>query len=156
MLTVKRTFDYELVRQILVHPKIYPWISDDCSLPPQECAPVASEKIYYIYARNGHPVGLFIFMPQNGICYDLHVCVLPEAWGRESVPAGKLAIQWMFEHTLARRITGSVADYNRLACRYAEKLEMEEFGVNRKSYLHDGVLYDQHLFGISKGDAWAR
>jgi len=150
--TVERTVDYELIHSIVTHPRIYPWISDDGTPPVDKCEIKRSDDIYYVLISEDNPAALFIFMPQNAVCYDFHVCVLPELWGRESVRAGRMAIHWMFEHSPARRIVGGVPTFNPLACHYALNLGMEKYGVNRKSYLHEGTLYDQNLYGISKED----
>jgi len=153
MITLERTLDYELVRGIVTHPKVYPHVADDGAPKAQDWQALASDTVWYILVRlDGTPAGVFILVPQNAICYELHTCLLPMLWG-SAIVAGQLMFTWMFEHSPARRIMTNVPDYNRLALRAAQKSGMQEFGVNTKSYLRGGILYNQIMLGISKEES---
>jgi RimJ/RimL family protein N-acetyltransferase len=153
MITIERTTDYAMIRRIVTHPRIYPWITDDGSPGSDEWEPIRDDRVWYLLVKlEGQPAGVFIFLPQNSICYEMHTCLMPLLWGQNhgSVLAGMMAVQWMFENSSAQRIVGNAADYNRLALRYGRKIGLKQFGTNPKSFLHDGTLYDQHLLGVSK------
>jgi len=60
--------------------------------------------------------------------------------------------RWIFENTNCMRLVGSVPKYNTLACRLARLANWQQFGLNYKSYLKNGVLHDQLMFGISRSD----
>lgn len=151
MIGLERTFDYELIKHIATHPKIYPHIADDGSPSAEEFEPIRDEHIWYVLVKAGtRPVGVFTYVPQNFVCYEVHTCLLPEIWGTYSLQAAKMSIQWIFENTPCRRIVTNVPDYNRIALRFARQSGLREFGVNPKSYLHDGSLWDQHMLGIGK------
>ena len=49
-------------------------------------------------------------------------------------------------------MNASIPEYNKLAIRLAGKVGMELIGINKRSFMKNGVLYDQQLFGISKED----
>jgi RimJ/RimL family protein N-acetyltransferase len=150
MITVERTLDYELVRSIVTHPKIYPHVADDDAPKAEEWRPLESTVVWHILVRlDGEPAGVFILVPQNAVCYELHTCLLPMLWG-SATEAGRRMFAWMFEHSPCRRIMTNVPDYNRLALRAAQNSGMREFGVNTKSYLKRGILCDQIMLGISK------
>ncbi len=103
-----------------------------------------------IYVKAGE-YGLLIGIPVNHVCLDVHVALLPEARGK-AVEICKGAMQWVFENSQKIvRMTASIPDYNKLSIRLAKQVGMEFIGINRKSFLKDGVLYDQHFYGISKG-----
>ena len=93
--------------------------------------------------------GLFMGEPRNSITYEVHTMLLPHARGK-AADIARGAIRWIFDNTECRRIITSVPKYNRLAERLAIKCNMELIGTNRNSFLKDGILHDQLLFGISE------
>lgn len=93
--------------------------------------------------------GLLMGEPRNAVTYEAHVALLPEARGR-AVTICKGALDWMFGNTNCLRITALVPSYNRFALALAYRIGMDFVGIHTKSFLKDGKLYDQHIFGISK------
>ena len=148
---MKRTFDYQLVKRIITDPKIYKHHGDDYARTPEEFAPVESDRIIYLVARDGDELlGMFVGFPQTNTCYEVHNCILPPGWGERGIQAAKLALEWVFENTKATRIFGTVPECNRLALRFAKKTGLVKFGFNPDSFLKHGKLYGQTLLGISK------
>lgn len=151
MITFERSFDYELIRQILIHPKIYPAISDDGSPPRAEYRPVESDAIWYVVVRDsGEVLGLWMFVPANAITWEIHTALLPNAWGSRSIQAALELPDWIWQHTPCRRIVTHVPSANRLALRFALAAGMEIYGIDKASYLKHGVLCDQTCLGLSK------
>lgn len=104
-----------------------------------------------LYVKAGE-YGLLVGMPVNHVSVDVHVALLPSARGK-AVEICKGAVQWVFNNSQSvLRMTASIPECNKLAIRLAGTVGMEFIGINRKSFLKDGVLYDQHFFGISKED----
>jgi len=154
VITFGRTQNYELIREILTYPRIYPYISDDYSPPASEYQPVKHDAVWYVLAldvhTNGHDLlGLWMFVPQNGVCWEVHTALLPCAWGDVGLAAAQLLPAWIWEHTPCRRIITNVPATNRLAFHFAIKAGMEIYGTNRASYLKNGALCDQTCLGIS-------
>jgi RimJ/RimL family protein N-acetyltransferase len=146
----ERSFDYELIRSILVHPRVYPHISDDGSPAAAEFRPLQSDAVWYIVVRDGEEVlGLWMLHPHNSICWEIHTALLPNAWGERGLRAARLLPEWIWKNTLCRRVMTNVPDNNRLALRFAREAGMTEFGVNPASFLKHGELWDQVLLGIS-------
>ena len=145
-----RLTDMELVRRTITHPAIYEAMRDDSSPTADEFQPVAHEAIWYVGVEDeGRFMGLWMFVPLTGICWEAHTCLLPEAWGK-SVDYAKACVQWVWENTTCERIVGKIPLHNRLIYRMTEKTGFHEFGVNRGSYRKGGVLCDQIWMGISK------
>lgn len=151
MIVFERTRNYELAREILTHPKIWPFISDDASPPVEDFQPVAHDAFWYVLAHYGDTLlGLWMFVPQNGVCYEVHTALLPVAWGLLGQSAARALPAWIWENTPCRRIVTNVPSSNRLALHFALKAGMKIYGVNEASYLKDGVLRDQVCLGLSK------
>lgn len=151
MISFERTFDMDLVRSILTNnPRSYRAMGDDACPPLSEFKVHEDERIWYVIPRDGEEVlGVFPFIPVNAVLYDVHLCILPAAWGGRSVPAFRGALDWMFENSPARRISGAVSAENRLAIKLALRCGMEIVGGHPKAFLKNGILHDVVLLGIS-------
>lgn len=148
---IERTFDQDLIRSIITHPKIYPFASDDSSPKADEFQPSVQDSIYYLTPVEDRIMGCFMMVPANAITFEVHTCILPEYWGTKAAEAAKLCAAWMFHNTPCRKIITHVPAYNRLAYRFAKQAGMTEEGLIKDSFLKDGRVYDQHLLGLAKG-----
>ena len=161
MITFERSTDYALIRRILTHPRIYKYISDDYSPPADEYRPVKSEAVWYVVVRDRQTggsdlLGLWMFVPMNGICWEVHTCLMPCAWGDVGLEAARQLPAWIWRNTPCRRIITNVPSNNRLALHFALKAGMKIHGCNRASWLKGGILYDQLCLGISPGEKHSR
>jgi RimJ/RimL family protein N-acetyltransferase len=146
--------DPRLIAETITHPKIYPHVSDDGSPKPEDYEPAIAPALLYLgmYQDDGAYLGLFAIHPHNSRCYEVHTCLLPEAWGKFTVECARLCIAYVFANTPCLRLITNVPSFNAHAKRLALRAGMSPFGVNAKSFLKDGVLYDQLMLGISKED----
>jgi RimJ/RimL family protein N-acetyltransferase len=151
VITFERSFDYTLIRGILTHDKIWPHISDDGSPPREEYRPIEHDAIWYVIVRDGDKLlGLWVFTPQNAVCWEVHTALLPAAWGPRGQHAARLLPGWIWANTPCRRIVTNVPETNRLALHFAVKSGMKIYGVNRQSWMKNGVLCDQICLGLSQ------
>jgi RimJ/RimL family protein N-acetyltransferase len=151
MLTFERTSDYALVREIATHPKIYDKISDDQSPIREDYRPIESDQVFYVIVKDSQELlGMWMILPQNGVTAEIHTCLLPNAWGERAHIASILMARWIWEHTHFRRIVTNVPAYNRAALQFAEKAGMVQYGINPRSYMKRGYLFDQFLLGLSR------
>lgn len=151
MYQFKRLDNYELIRQTMTNPKIYRWLVDDNCPAREAYTPIESDLIWYVgvYKEDTY-LGLWMFTPQNSVCWEVHTCLLPAAWG-ESAQAGKEMVDWLWANTPCQRIITNVPVFNKLALILARNCGFIEFGRNIKSFLRNSVLHDQVLLGLSKG-----
>lgn len=150
-MTFELSRDYRLIRQIITDVAVYPHVTDDDSPPPEEYQPPQHEAVSYVLARDGEDLlGCWIFIPQTRVLWEVHTCLLPIAYGERAYKAGKGVIQWLWENTECLRLISNVPSYNRLAAKYAERCGMVEYGINWASWLKDGKLHAQILYGVSK------
>ncbi len=148
----ERTRDEQLIRAIATHPKVWPTLGDDLVSDPSKWNPVLHEGIWYVLAEEeGYrvPCGMFIFFPENSVCWQIHICMLPQFWGR-AARAAKEVFVWLWAHTSCLRITGSIPLWNESAIHCALRAGMKPFGVNQHSSLKGARLHHQLLLGISK------
>jgi RimJ/RimL family protein N-acetyltransferase len=91
-------------------------------------------------------IGLYTFIPENSVCYEIHVT---RAFGARAVAAGRGVVPWFCRESGARRVVASIPVTNPIAVRYAVACGFSEFGRNFRSFMKRGELRDQALLGIS-------
>lgn len=150
-MTFERTFDFALVRALITFAAGYRAAGDDFAPPEADFVVNEDPRIWYVVGRleSEMPLGAFLFLPQSSVCYEVHLALLPGAWGRSS-ECLRGANAWMFANSPARRIVGAVPAFNRLANRCAERAGMTRYGTNFKSFQKGGELHDLTLWGVSK------
>lgn len=150
-MTYARLHDLNVIAETITHPRIYPFVSDDLSPSRESFIPCDHPSLYYLGAWDQQEyLGLWMLAPANSICWEVHTCLLPNAWGKRAIEATRGAIEHVWTETACQRIITVVPAYNSLALRLAEKAGMTRYGVNPKSFLKDGLLHDQILLGVSK------
>jgi len=156
-MTFERTRDWALIKQIVTHPRIYPFVADDFSAKPEEWQATQSDSIWYVLAKEcAEVLGVFIFIPQYQTCWDVHTCLLPLSYGAKAKEAGKGIIEWIWANTPCLRIVTVVPEYNRLALKFAKESGLVCYGINPRSYMKNGKLCDLIELGISKPEAQCR
>lgn len=149
---IERTHDMGLIEAVLSHPAIYPCVTDDSSPPVEDFVPIDNPSFYRLAAyEDDEVVGVFLFHPENFICYRGHFCILPKYWGIVTDSATKAALRWMFDNAPCLKITGHIPAYNLAACRASSRAGMRVEGRSIRSVMKGGILHDQILFGIEKG-----
>ena len=153
-MTFERSEDWQLVKQIITHERIYPHVTDDFAPPAAEWEPLKHPDVWYCVARDCREVlGLWALIPENRICWKVHTCLLPIAWGERALRAALEFREWIWANTNCERLNTDVPVFNRIALRFAQAAGMEQFGVNPKSFKKGGRLHDQIMLGISRPGA---
>jgi len=148
--------DNALVCSILGHPSVYGWVTDDSAPPAKDLdyTPfLALESVYVLMPREGC---LTIYIPRNGVTWEVHSAALPESRGKTMTDAARESLAWMFENTPCRKVVTCVPSFNPLALRLAKQTGMVQEGIDRRSFLKDGVIYNQTLLGICKEEQLCR
>lgn len=147
-----RTQDLDLVGRILTHPKLYSQMGDD-SLPPREQFEVNRHPaIHYVTVEDrGSLLGLFMLCPENSVCWQFHVAMLPQAKTEEKWAAAREFIPWLKENTECRRLTAAAPSCNQRAVTYCTHgLGMHYVGRQEQAFLKFGILHDLILLGRSQ------
>lgn len=145
------THDLGVVKRILSHPRIYPHITDDFSPPVESFEPGIHPNIHYVLAVSDEDniLGCFVFEEHSPVVWEVHTCLLPEAWG-SSERICRMVAEWVFSRTEVNRIVTQVPAHNRLAYRLAKRAGMTEYGRNPASFKKHGVLEDVILLGLTR------
>jgi hypothetical protein len=144
----ERTENAALVREILTHPKIWPWIASDGYPPPEEFWPAAENPaVHYLLVRSaGEVFGLYITHPINAALWEVDHALLPTAWGAPSYWIGRAFEEWLWANTSAETALGLTPADNALALKYARRHGMTETGRIPKGIKRGGKSYDLVVF----------
>lgn len=140
-----------IIRGVATHPKIWPYISDDYCEAPEDFCP--DPTTLYLGAFAGEAcVGIFAYHSHGRVVAEVHSCMVPEWRGHIAIRAARDSLAYVFDTTDTKKVITHVPNYNRAALRFAEAVGMTREGVNRASFLKNGILYDQILLGITGGE----
>lgn len=144
--------DIKTIKEILTHPAIYPHITDDFSPNPQEFVPVMLEGLIHLLVTEDEEImGMFIFAPHNSICWEVHTCLLPHAWGQKAREImGELKVYVWGSTANIQRVFTTIPETNKPALYSARRNGFEQYGINFRSIKKGGVLVDQILLGMSR------
>lgn len=99
----------------------------------------------------GEPVGVVTCYPRTSVSYDAHIMVLEKF--RKSglgVELCKKSIQWMLDNVkTAKKVVIHVAEDNLGALALVKKCGFREEGRTTKSFMRNGVLLDEIIFGMT-------
>lgn len=127
----------------------YEMVSDDGSPPVDEFTCESILDYCLLLELDGEKAGVILMIPQNYITYEQHTCIAKEHRAKV-VALVKEAWQWVFDHTPCCKIVTNVPEFNRAANIITLRVGFKLIGVNAKSFLKNGTMYDQYFYGVDK------
>ena len=144
------------VISIITEDDIWPFVSED-GLIKEEYDPVMDHPDFRylgVYV-NEDLAGLFFVHPDCGFTsVKAHIAILKPFRALYALGAVEKLIEWFT--TLSDRIqkmNALIPLYNKGAIRIAVESGFTEEGINRKSIMRNGKLYDQQQLGITRKEA---
>jgi len=147
-----RTKDLKHVRTILVCPRIYSQMGDDYAPEPEDFTPNQHPDIWYLVAGRSALIGLFCLVPQNRVCWEVHVALLPFSKTKERWEAARGLAPWLAQNTPCKRLVASVPSNNWPAIVYGTHgMGMRYVGRHERAFMKEGQLQDLVILGRSIG-----
>lgn len=151
MIREARLEDIDFINSVFKHPEIYPYISDDGS--PQNIEefsvmPVFLNPFFKFLIFESSAV--FMLTAMNAITFEIHSMIWPAFRGKTAVEICRQGIEYVFANTNCKKLVTQIPVMNRAAYALAYKVGLRTEGVNKKSFLKNGILYDQYFMGITK------
>ena len=145
---IRETEDYALIRSIFCEPEIYDRIADDGSPKVEDFEPIQPcEAVYYL--TNDDNNALLFLHWKNCATLEGHIQILKEHRGC-AMEFGELALKWIWENTEALKITVTIPDLYKDVLGFIKKQGFKDEGICTKSYLKNGILYDQIYLGLER------
>jgi RimJ/RimL family protein N-acetyltransferase len=151
-MVIEKLSDGNIVKSIVTHGNIYKFVSDDKSPSAEEFYPDMDALTWVSPVEDGYVLGVFMIHPINGYTCEIHTCLLPEGRGKKAKDAAILVLDWIANNTDFIKVVTNVPSYNVAAKRLAEYAGMTLEGINRDSFVKNGRVYSQFVFGITKGE----
>jgi RimJ/RimL family protein N-acetyltransferase len=101
-----------------------------------------------IILGNPELIGFVFILRQNAITVEFHTCILPNMGNKLAKLKDDLR-NFIFDLGCSKLIT-QIPVYNRKAHIMAKRCGFEDEGINKKSFLKNGVVYDQYYMGLCK------
>lgn len=151
MIEFSITRDKNLIHSIVTDKDIWKRVTDDSVTNPNLFFVSLEPRFVWVLVRDDDEImGLFLAEKRNHIMYEIHTMLLRSAYGN-ALHIAKEGLKWAFNNLLnCKRIITLVPSYNILADRLCRNTGLQFIGLNRGSYLYNGVMYDTKLYGISK------
>jgi RimJ/RimL family protein N-acetyltransferase len=146
--TFEVTTDYPLIHQIITDPSVFDWVVDDAGA---ESLHFPLYPTYLLVKESGKPVGFWVFVSKGAICAECHVCLLPEARGKQrSDPIFQGMLSWLWANTRIERLIGEIPVHNRRAMEYVRRNGMKAYGSNPGAWLKNGQRWDMLCVGLTR------
>jgi len=143
MIKASRIYDQDLIKAIMDQPRNLMAIRGNCK---QGVDWPVNEHIIYLGMFIDEIIGLFIGFPKSKIVLDVHVAMSPSHY-MYTDDCYEIAVKWVEDNTNYLKLVGQTPVFNKLAIKCNERNGFEREGVNKKSCLRNGELYDQIYFG---------
>lgn len=147
MITLQSLNDLDLINRVILDAAVNDDISDDATKNHElQHLPHAFECLG-IY-QDEEIRGLFMLVPHNAVTAEIHTCLLLR--GKEAFQAGQLLLDYLFSNY--QKAISYTPSTNKKALFYALRLGFKKEGVLTQSFLKNGMLVDQVVVGLTKGE----
>lgn len=150
-LTVRRTYDPQTVREIMIEPSMWATIAED-GQDPGEYSPDMKGTCWLVMRDGDELIALYALDQVNGVMLEIHAQVLHQHRKEYSGATGKAVLQWIVENTDVAKIIAWVPEIYPNVRDFTVSQGFQIEGTNRKSYLKNGELHDQWLLGITRDE----
>jgi hypothetical protein len=144
----------EIVNGIWRSPGVYENIQDDYTPSPDQCDIQMGGMIHLVPFVGNQAIGDVSFRVKSAIMVEAHIAILPKYQARYAFRAAKMGIEWIWQNTHVRKIISMTPDTLPHIKKFILKLGFELEGVNKCSFLKDGVLYNQYYGGLVRPKEW--
>lgn len=152
MIIAERTFDTKLIRSIMTQDDVWATVAED-GQKKDDFIPFVESDCWLKMMLGNTCVGLFVFERLNKVLLDVHPAILPEYRGKIGHYAGVEHLRWIYENEPAcQKIVASIPVIYKHVKLYANMLGYRNEGINRKSYMKNGILHDQWMLGITRNE----
>lgn len=151
-----RIYDKDLIKGIMTRPDIWATIAEDGQDPVLFDPNTCDECWLLMSTEKGEIVGLYNIHGVTAVTAEIHAQVLPEYRKQYSRECGVEVLRWLYEFCpgYLKYIANIPTIYDNVK-NYTLTFGFMVEGVNRMSYLKNGILCDQWMLGITREEIGA-
>lgn len=146
---IKTTKDFEMIKGIVLEPEMYERASDDYT-DPDKFNPALQEWIgCFTDGESPECVGLLSVTEETASVLNIHMHIPKKYRGKNSFLIGNGMINFLIKHRPKRciKIDIKIPDIYPEVIRFAEKCGFQKEGIDRKSFLKNGLIIDRIMMG---------
>ena len=143
-------YSQEIINGIYRSGGCFEAIEDDYTGPREDFSVKMMGMIHLLPIVDNNILGCISFMVKSAIMVEAHIAILKEYQAQHAFRASKQAIEWIWRNTQVKKIMGMTPDTLPHIKRFILKLGFEQEGINKSSFMKDGVLYDQYYAGLQR------
>ncbi len=151
MIRVEITDNERLIHAIHTDPRIWATITEDSCVSIDKYKPRMLAAVHILAYYEYNVMGVMSFFHKSKTVAEGHIAIIPE-YRKYAIDAGKEALELFWKETEYQKINLSIAKIYRNVKLYAMKLGFKVEGINRLSYLKNGVLHDQTYLGLLRNE----
>lgn len=145
-----RTEDPELVRNFMIQDEVWDTFTDDLSVKDKYIPDFSSKSLWLKVVIDGELIGAILVENENLSTLRIHPCL--------SKPY-RIMIREVFNSLFKiilntpffiNKIVVSIPFSRRIVYNTAKKIGFKDEGINRESFLKNGIFYDQWNLGLTK------
>ena len=147
---IERTRDIDIINSIMFDDDIFDTVSEDGATKERQRFDVYNEYWLKVLVNN-EVVGLYNLHHTNQSTLEAHVHILKRFRGDHSVNSILKAYEWLVENCGSEvvKFTSSIPVIYPNVLRFCLSNGFTHEGVNRKSYLKNGIVHDVDMVGIT-------
>lgn len=145
MLTVHKTTNQEIIKEVMLHPQLFKLTYGQGT--KMEDYKVDTSLEYIVAFWSSEPVGLWTLHPMTKLVVDAHVFIIPKYWGTEVVKkAMDVGYQYLRDNTEYTKIFTSVPSNCIHMIKFVSRWDYKACGCIKDGVIYNGKLVDLFLF----------
>ena len=145
-LSADRTYDVALIWSIVFTPDLWETVHED---NPPTFKPDVINEAWVLITDNNDPIGCYNLHQLNNITWQIHAFILPE-YRIHAKESGRIILKWCLDNLDFKKIQANIPVLYPNVYHFTLHQGFKDEGLNRKSYMKDNKLHDQHCLGITR------
>jgi len=140
-----RTLDYGLASRVCE--AVFDEISED---GVDSYLPDVVNEFWITLIEGDELIGLYRLHQVSAITYQIHAMILPEHRKQYAKQSGEIILVWCLKNLKFTKLIAEIPKKYENVYRFTKSMGFKDEGVNRSSYLKDGIEWDAHRLGQTK------
>ena len=147
---IAETRNIDEIKSVLCDPWVYDRITGDNAPDASDWTPPLEGEHYLKCVASHAIVGVSNCHPINEVCWECHIQVLPD-YRRYAHSFMDASIKWTWDNTPAKKLVVQIPSFYKDVIKFVQEHGFTIEGVNQKSHLKHGALWDQVYMGLQHG-----
>lgn len=145
-----RTTDKKLIRDFMVKDEIWNSFSDDMSVKEQYEPNLTTRSVWLKMIVDDKVVGMILVDNYNLTTLKMHPNILKGYRKYSRLLSERLLVIFTKTPDFINKLVLEIPFHRKIVYNLAKKIGFVDEGINRQSFLKDGIYYDQWLLGLTK------